>query len=90
MAIMSLANQTLGMVVGLFRPQLEGEMPKLCALPIPGSKGDVIFVNPNLVRFIRAGSPGNALLVFDNEHSMPVALPVETVRAQLDKAMNEE
>jgi hypothetical protein len=86
---MYLANQRLAMVYGLFRPLSEGEeMPKMCGL-VTGSKGDVIYVNPMLVRLLRPGSPGNTLIVFDDNHSTVVALPTDQVRAALDRALNE-
>jgi len=64
-------------------------MPKLCAVTAPGSRAENIFVNPTLVRVVRSGSPGTSVIIFDHDHSLPVTVPIDLVRARLDQAMNE-
>lgn len=64
------------------------EMPKMCELTLPGPQVDSAFVNPNTVRYVRAGSPGNTTIYFDNDKMLTVAVPIDAVVRLLDSAMN--
>jgi hypothetical protein len=63
-------------------------MPKMCKLTLPGPKGESAFVNPTTVLYVKATTPGNARLYFDNDRTLAVAVPLETVVRLLDVAMN--
>jgi hypothetical protein len=62
-------------------------MPKMCELQT-SAKGDPVYVNPMTVRYVRPGSPGNAVIHFDGEKSMVVAMDVADVIRALDAALN--
>jgi len=68
-------------------------MAKLCGLPVPGnvpgSPTYVAYVNPALVRILRAGSAETTTIYFDKEHSLTVAQSLDQVRAALDKALGD-
>ena len=64
-------------------------MPKMCQLPL-NAKGDLIYVNPTNVLYVRAGSPGNSLVFFDTMQSIGVAADVQSLVHALDVAMNSD
>jgi hypothetical protein len=68
-------------------------MPKLCELPIagslPGASPSSAYVNPLLVRYIRAGAAEQTVVSFDREHSLNIAQPLDHVRAAIEEALKQ-
>jgi hypothetical protein len=63
-------------------------MPQMCGLKGSVPKGEMIYINPLQVRFIRPSSAGNTLIVFDADRSTIVAAELEQTRSLLDLAIN--
>jgi hypothetical protein len=65
------------------------EMPKLCALPV-GGQGPPVYVNPTLVRYIRAGSNNTCLIHFADNQSVGVGVSIEDAVRLLNVALNSD
>lgn len=62
------------------------EMPKMCELPLPG--GDVVFVNPLNVLYVRDQGASITSIHFTDKQTLAVDVPVATTVRLLDTAMN--
>lgn len=61
-------------------------MPKMCELRW-NVKGETIFVNPTNVLYVRAGSPGNSIVSFENKETLVVEMDLAQTIHALDRAM---
>jgi hypothetical protein len=66
-----------------------GKMARLCTLEItePGAGTSTVYVNPLLVRFIRAGSAGHTIIHFDRQDAIDVVRPLRDVQSEIDAAL---
>lgn len=64
------------------------EMPKMCAFPSGSPGGDLIYVNPVNVLYVREGGPGTTMIYCSDKQTLSVNTPIETAIRLLDTAMN--